>query len=662
LFINFINNLFNVQTNHGLDLAALNADTVFVPVVPLFEKADNKRIEYKQEEKGSIANVPKPGSVLLSLGDMIQFLGEQKRSLGEKYEALTSTFPANKGLIALKEAKLVVVLLHGQRVAQAHLDMVDYVENMLRKQLIAAIGKEIGPVDFSEYMRFHQRKLFKPEYQPKGFCYAIRRPEHYPEGTLSIEAKDSAAMAQPIDTCVNSSVATKPMFFFINAATKIDFMGDRHLHCAVLHQFSGQGAAEMSLVARARQFSSFILLVGSIQTGGEFKPTYGTIIQNKDELVIPLILETLPTPKEFADAIESLSPEQQRFCKAFRSMQLASTLFGVCIIQIKPQLEKLLALPNDSLTKEIRLTQDLMEMFIKYQIPSDLISYDGNPNASVQEKLTRVKTHVKAMQDMIQHSKDTELKEAAMEYTKQALAPVRSVPMPSPVAVSSSQSYSPAPMMMMNSAPMMRSLVQSAPPPPQMQMQQQQVAPPPPPAAVATPATTTAPTVQKDQPQDKKEAVVMDTTDDYTSLPNKLDASFAKMDEDNALRSTIIKAGTVWNKSFQKGLLSKPSSMTMYEKEQKDDKNAAFDLLDALSRSGVLSVDQASLHVVLVATHCFDKTLVETVVQDNINPIEKVERSVLIMASTIHGVNPATLVQSAELTRVQTYSPTLFLK
>jgi len=102
--------------------------------------------------------------------------------------------------------------------------------------------------------------------------------------------------------------------------------------------------------------------------------------------------------------------------------------------------------------------------------------------------------------------------------------------------------------------------------------------------------------------------------------------------------------------------------MTMYEKEQKDDKNAAFDLLDALSRSGVLSVDQASLHVVLVATHCFDKTLVETVVQDNVNPIEKVERSVLIMASTIHAVNPATLVQPSELTRVQTYSPTLFLK
>ena len=31
--------------------------------------------------------------------------------------------------------------------------------------------------------------------------------------------------------------------------------------------------------------------------------------------------------EEFRDAIESLSPEQQKFAKAIRSMQLESTLF-----------------------------------------------------------------------------------------------------------------------------------------------------------------------------------------------------------------------------------------------------------------------------------------------------------------------------------------------
>merc|ERR1719456_704588 len=112
-----------------------------------------------------------------------------------------------------------------------------------------------------------------------------------------------------------------------------------------------------------------IVLAGRVVSASAFEPKYAAIVQNKDELTIPLELSTIPTPKEFKDAISSLSPEQQAFAKAFRSMQLESTLFGVLVVQIKPQLEKLLNLPEDSLTKEIKLTQDLMQLFIKYQIP-----------------------------------------------------------------------------------------------------------------------------------------------------------------------------------------------------------------------------------------------------------------------------------------------------
>merc|ERR1719428_1503355 len=117
-------------------------------------------------------------------------------------------------------------------------------------------------------------------------------------------------------------------------------------------------------------------MVGRVVSATVFEPKCAAIVQNKDELSIPLELSTIPTPKEFRDAIESLSPEQQRFAKAFRAMQLESTLFGVLVIQIKPQLEKVLNLPEDSLAKEIKLTQELMQLFIKYQIPSDLVAFD----------------------------------------------------------------------------------------------------------------------------------------------------------------------------------------------------------------------------------------------------------------------------------------------
>jgi len=94
---------------------------------------------------------------------------------------------------------------------------------------------------------------------------------------------------------------------------------------------------------------------------------------------------------------------------------------------------------------------------------------------------------------------------------------------------------------------------------------------------------------------------------------------------------------------------------------KKTEKDAAFDLLDALTKSGAISVDHASLHIVVAATHCFDKTVMETIVQDNMNPIDKVERSTLIMATTVHQQPASALIRDAQLPRVKAASPMLFV-
>jgi hypothetical protein len=110
--------------------------------------------------------------------------------------------------------------------------------------------------------------------------------------------------------------AAHPMKFALNAATNISFLGERFVHGYVSHQFSDDRSSSLALVARARQFSSFILIVGRIISAVQFEPKHAILIKDKDELKLPLLLETLPTSKEFRDAIESLSPEQQRFAKA----------------------------------------------------------------------------------------------------------------------------------------------------------------------------------------------------------------------------------------------------------------------------------------------------------------------------------------------------------
>jgi len=66
-------------------------------------------------------------------------------------------------------------------------------------------------------------------------------------------------------------------------------------------------------------------------------------------------------------------------------MQLDSSVLGVSIVQIKPQLEKLLGLPEKSLTKEIILTEELVHLLVEYQIPSDFVSCDLTVGSSEDE-------------------------------------------------------------------------------------------------------------------------------------------------------------------------------------------------------------------------------------------------------------------------------------
>ena len=149
-----------------------------------------------------------------------------------------------------------------------------------------------------------------------------------------------------------------------------------------------------------------------------------------------------------------------------------------------------------------------------------------------------------------------------------------------------------------------------------------------------------------------------------TTIPNELDAKYLKLDLDGTLRPSIIKvnAGITWVKKFQRNLLTKSETKSLTKSNLKEERDAAFDLLDALSRSGALDINCAELHVVVAATHCFARTVVDTVIMDNVNPIEKVERSVLIMGTTIHQQPDAgALLQADHAKRVSGHSPQLFL-
>lgn len=684
-------------------------ENVSLPVFPFMEK----RTGNDDDDSSSSSDV------LMKMEDVHQILAQQKKDLLNIVNETSKLVPSSEdgNLVTVKEVLFLGISIHIKRMCGNYSDTIQYIERMLYDQLKKAVGKEITGKAFDEYMRFHNQKIYKEEYLPKPFCYAIRRPDHYPEGVLSIESSTSPTNADPILTSMRKGQAgsVHTMYFSLNAATNVEFNGDRYLHACVNNQFNKRKQS-FQIHARARQFSSFVLMIGTIPTAKRFDVKHAIIVKDKDDLIIPLLMETIPTAKEFKEAISSLSPEQQRFANAYRNMQLSSTLFALGVVQIKPQLEKVLNLPHDSLTKEIKLTQSLMDLFIEYQISSDLISYDSNSdggftpsqtptdsatsNSPTLVALNQVKKHVEKMLDMIAELKQEDLK----KKTELKLAEVLSSDSEFDdddddceeeiVAKKRKGARRVGKMAenLLNSATTFRKSLKSAPPM-SASMRYADSAPPPPPSSrtggggrgppgmrlqrqqqqVAATAASHIPQKQDDVVQKGDNNVrnednegcdegfdVDDNTEDYTSIPKLLEKRCAAVDPTAKLRPTILKVGDNWKHKYKRSILSKEATRVMNEQDQSKEKSKAMDLLDALSKSGALSLDAVELHIVVVSTHCFEKTVVDTVIQDNENPIEHIERSLLAMSSAMQQKPVGELVKNSEVQRLQDMSPTLF--
>jgi hypothetical protein len=219
----------------------------------------------------------------------------------------------------------------------------------------------------------------------------------------------------------------------------------------------------------------------------------------------------------------------------------------------------------------------------------------------------------------------------------------------------------PPPAMRSGSFNSMASPARSVPPPPPLSLA---VAPPPAPPAPSSDSG-------KPTPQSKPERVdglssssssssSSSAAADLTKIPVTLDRKYEELDLDAALKPTIINPGSSWTKRSQKALLAEPTETTLGTADLEKERSAAFDLLDALSKSGALSIDCAELHVVIAATHCFDQSVMDTLVKGNVNPIERVERSALILASTLHHAATEDLLEPSHVARVKELNPQLF--
>jgi hypothetical protein len=589
---------------------------IFSPIVPLFED-----------------------SSVLPKSDFDLFLSTHNSSLDNFITGVKSRFPGG-GFVSPDDVLMISLLHHLSDVILSWAESVDYVESMLRIQLVQAIGKELTAKDFDKFIGYYSKKIFGPDYVPRPFSYAVRREDHYPDGMVSIETEREGER-EPVDTMVRRISGGPSIFIPVDAATSVEIHGDRFLHGWIQHRWGmDNGQYKRNLVARAHQFSSFMIILGVMGGSNTFIPKDAIILQNKDEVLIPLLTNVLPSAKEFKDSIASLSTEQRAFAEAYRKMQLESSVFAVCIIQIKPQLERLLNLPEGALTKEIQLTQDLMSLFVDHQIPSDLLSFDGPSDEGTSAKVDKVKEYATAVMDVIAKAKEKQIEEEKQK-AKMREKMKKDAPTSTPTASEKISMAYLTSSFSGESGSNVRPLSATEAPRRRMQEQDQ---------LLAFDEMDEAPSLAEKDKAEGRDGSYYDgkssesftqlthQSDDFTLIPTMLDAKFEQYDEDGALKSTIIKAGRDWTRSRQENLLVVSQKTKLDSDTVASERNKAMDLLTAISRSGSLSIESSELHVIVAVSHCFEKQIMETIIEDNINPIEKMERSMMMIASVIHDV------------------------
>lgn len=689
----FVNKIFPLQGN----MPVIPVGGLFVPVAPVLEASAQQ------------CSTQPNCSTVLSQEEIVTLLNEQELSLSNATRLLEANLPApsSPSAVSSAEGNAVMLLRHIRQVAQAYSDGVLSIEAVLQAQLVVAIGKLVKPVDIAAFMDFNNQLIIKPEFKPQDISVSVRRSNRDPDGVIAIERTDLPG-SRPVKAFTRVLNSSMPMSMPIGRGTTLSFVGKRFVHGLVIHQFEDQLAPRLQLNARSFQFGSFVLVLGTLVSEDEFFPETACVIANKDRMLIPLLLKLVPNSIAFQNALSSLSPEQQAFAKRFREMQLSSTVFGFVVVQVKPLLERALKLPPESLTKEVLLFSILTQLITDYQVTTDQLGWSGqNTTATNDDKIAAITAQAGSIALLLQQIEANTT--AKQNYVIQPLSQdydydygpsfagrqqvggmakgkthvvVPNDPRPasavgkggaSSSSASSSSSSSgngkaagggggandngndanapqPAPFVIPSeiSDDDLISLLMLSPNA----------------AGGSNPSQTSAassayPAPSLDFNSTATSASELASPEDIMRIPQTLGAQLGLLDQQHASGFVTIKPGPMWSQTVYTGLLATPQKLSLGSSEQGLLRTTALDLLYALSKSGALTID-AEIHTVFATTHAFEHTLLETVIQENKNPIAVLERINLILGSTIHNRSVEEIISPDQAARIQNENPDLF--
>ena len=299
---------------------------------------------------------------------------------------------------------------------------IQYLEDMTRKQLISVIGREVNAEDFNSYMSYHNRSNYSED-QFKAFCYAVRRDRCHPEGYISLERFKEHSETVLVETFVCEEKKRQLCSMKISSATTVSMNCSVYFHSFVQNAFfeNTENPAFGNLAVRSNPFSCFLVCIGRLTEHCKFDPVFGIVVRDKCEILIPLTIDSIPSAAEFKKQIVSISPNMQTFSTMYRQQQLDQSLFAIAVIPLKEQMEMVLALPRYSLVKEISLFNSLLDVFIDWQIPPDMLK--GNNVAQVKLNVERIQLIVEIQKiremenNLFQHELEQKKKPVPLQTT-----------------------------------------------------------------------------------------------------------------------------------------------------------------------------------------------------------------------------------------------------
>merc|ERR1712167_76353 len=390
--------------------------------------------------------------------------------------------------------------------------------------------------------------------------------------------------------------------------------------------------------------------------GGLLLPKAAIVLKDGDSLQSVLDLEEIPTKRAFKKAVKSLSLEQERFASAMRAMKLSNTLFTVAIVQVLPQVEKILNLPRGSLNKNLEIGENIMTLLTEYNISPDLLSVDENELS----KNNAILLNVAKMKNVVQKAKEQEIARAKLEAEKRRHE------------VEKKQEIARAKLEL------------------EARREEERLL-----GLLERLNDTRCDTVEDFNCDEDDECGVCDSSDcdddadEFACMKNIVleeaeegeivdeEEEFSEGDQNPSEDSVqdvseskdstdyIRDASNLRTSLPERNFLVLPETFeTLYEQRGQDDcvsqtiismregnKNvvdkfgskravssmqAAFDLLDIITRSGSLAIEDTSVHVVLASTHLFGQSLMNTLVRENENPIVRAEMTSIIAAEIVY--------------------------